>query len=198
MNIQNKWEPFNLEAEQGLLGAILINNDAHTRVAGLIEPHHFNEPIHGHIYDIITTLIGAGKLASPITVQAFMPPMVEGTKTPTKKYIARLAAESTTIVNAVDYAKHVRELADRRQIAEIASLMAPDAATDAVQLAAAAIEQLDSIVTAHTAHGAPTLDMRQSGFCISHCNRSIPAYSTRSAINAPARTVTSAPTRAIL
>ena len=160
--LENKWVPFSLEAEESLLGAILMNNDAHARVSSIVEPHHFGEPILGHIYDIITTLIGAGKLASPITVQAFMPPMVEGTKTPTNKYIARLAAESTTIVNAVDYAKHVRELADRRQIAEIARLMAPDAATEAVQLAAEAIEQLDSIVTAHTAHGAPALDMRQA------------------------------------
>lgn len=157
-----KWEPFSVEAEQCILGAILMNNDAHARVATLLEPHHFFDPFHGHLYDIMSTLIGMGKLANPITVQGFLLPQIGSTGIQTKRYVARLAAEATTIINAVDYAKHVRELADRRQIAEIARLMAPDEATDAVQLASEAIEQLDSIVTSHAVTGAPALDMRQA------------------------------------
>ena len=110
MNIQKPWEPINLEAEQALLGAILMNNDAHARVSSLIEPHHFSEPFHGHLYEIMSTLIAMGKLASPVTVQAFIQPVLEGLGMPTKKYVARLASEATTVVNAVDYAKHVREI----------------------------------------------------------------------------------------
>jgi len=160
--ISQKWVPASLEAEESLLGAILLNNDAHARVSEILEPHHFSEPLLGHIYDVTRTLIRAGKLANPITVQAFLPPMVYDTGVKTKTYVARLAAASTTIINAIDYAKHIRELADRRQIAEIALLMAPDAATEAVQLAAEAIEQLDAIVTSRASTGAPSLDMRQA------------------------------------
>jgi len=38
--------PHNNEAEQGLLGAILVNNDAFYRVSDFLEPKHFYEPIH--------------------------------------------------------------------------------------------------------------------------------------------------------
>src|SRR6267142_804822 len=149
MNIQQqKWEPVSLEAEESLLGALLLNSDAFARVSDIVEPHHFSEPLLSHIYEIIGTLLNAGKLANVLTVPAYLPPLVEGTKVKTKQYVARLAAGATTILNAPDYAKHIREMADRRRIAEIALQMAPDAATEAAQLAAEAIEHLDAIITA--------------------------------------------------
>ncbi len=43
--------PHNLEAEQALLGAILVNNEAHDRVSGFLEPHHFYDPLHQQIYE---------------------------------------------------------------------------------------------------------------------------------------------------
>jgi replicative DNA helicase len=59
--------PHNIEAEQALLGAILINNEAHDRVSGFLEPDHFYDPLHQQIYETAATLIGAGKQATPIT-----------------------------------------------------------------------------------------------------------------------------------
>lgn len=159
MNIQQKWEPISIEAEEGLLGALLLNSDAYTKVSDIVEPYHFSEPLLGHIYEIIGTLLNAGKLANVITVQAYLPPMVEGTKTKTKQYIARLAASATTIINAPDYAKHIREMSDRRRIGEIAVAMTPDAATEAAQLAAEAIEHLDAIITASGSASLPAVGM---------------------------------------
>ena len=43
--------PHNIEAEQALLGAILINNEAHDRVSSFLEPHHFYDPLHQQIYE---------------------------------------------------------------------------------------------------------------------------------------------------
>ena len=43
--------PHNLEAEQALLGAILVNNEAHDRVSGFLEAHHFYDPLHQQIYE---------------------------------------------------------------------------------------------------------------------------------------------------
>jgi replicative DNA helicase len=57
--------PHNIEAEQALLGAILVNNEALYRVSDFLEPPHFFEPIHQQIYDIARSLIRTGKLASP-------------------------------------------------------------------------------------------------------------------------------------
>ncbi|MEL6736860.1 MAG: DnaB-like helicase N-terminal domain-containing protein, partial [Pseudomonadota bacterium] len=42
--------PHNMEAEQALLGAILVNNDAFYRVSDFLEPDHFHEPLHREIY----------------------------------------------------------------------------------------------------------------------------------------------------
>ena len=65
--------PHNIEAEQALLGAILINNEALQRVIGFLQPEHFFEPIHRQIYDVIIALIGAGKVATPVTLKTFLP-----------------------------------------------------------------------------------------------------------------------------
>lgn len=51
--------PHNIEAEQGLLGAILVNNDALHGVIGFLQPEHFFEPIHRQVYDVIVALIVA-------------------------------------------------------------------------------------------------------------------------------------------
>jgi replicative DNA helicase len=63
--------PHNIDAEQALLGAILINNEAMDRVVGFLEAHHFYEPIHQKIYEVAGKLIGAGKQATPITLRTF-------------------------------------------------------------------------------------------------------------------------------
>lgn len=159
MDQQIPWTPVSLESEEDLLGALLLNSDAYSKVSDLLEPNHFSEPLLGHIYEIIGTLINAGKLANVITVQSYLPPMVEGTKTKTKQYLARLAANASTIINAPDYAKHIREMANRRRISEIARQMAPDAATEASQIASEAIEHLDAIITAAGSGSLPAVQM---------------------------------------
>ncbi len=147
MNIQPKWEPVSPESEQALLGAILINNEALGRVSDLVDASDFYDNIHQQIYEVARSLIEQGKLASPLTMKAFLVDFELSGGTTVSRYLARLAAAATTVVNAPDFAKIVRELADRRRIAEIALQMAPHEAADAAQTATAAIEQLDAIVT---------------------------------------------------
>src|ERR1039457_1540334 len=65
--------PHNIEAEQALLGAVLVNNDAFYRVSDFLEPNHFFEPAHQKIYDLARGLIRAGKLATPVTLKTFLP-----------------------------------------------------------------------------------------------------------------------------
>ena len=59
--------PHNFEAEQALLGAILVNNEACDRVSSFLKPEHFFDALHGRIYDHAAKLIWAGKRATPIT-----------------------------------------------------------------------------------------------------------------------------------
>src|SRR5258708_6082706 len=66
--------PHNIEAEQALLGAILVNNEAFYRVSDFLEPKHFFEPVHRRIYELASGLVRANKLATPVTLKTFLPP----------------------------------------------------------------------------------------------------------------------------
>src|SRR5258708_5399751 len=108
--------PHNIEAEQALLGAVLVNNEALYRVSDFLEPLHFFEPIHQQIYDHARSLIRTGKLASPITLKTFLPADIDIAGLTVAQYLARLAAEATTIINAADYGRAVYDLAIRRDL----------------------------------------------------------------------------------
>ncbi|MFM8608710.1 MAG: replicative DNA helicase [Hyphomicrobiales bacterium] len=110
--------PHNVEAEQALLGAILVNNDAYFRVSDFLEPAHFSEELHRRIYDILQQLIRAGKLATPVTLKSFVGDQDLGGMT-VPQYLARLAAEATTVVNAEAYGRTIYDLAMRRQLINI-------------------------------------------------------------------------------
>src|SRR5579863_7611923 len=100
--------PHNIEAEQALLGAILVNNDAFDRVSDFLRSEHFCEEIHRRIFEI----------ASPITIKTFLGEHdVGGVSVP--QYLARLAAEATTVINANDYGRTVYDLAIRRELIQI-------------------------------------------------------------------------------
>ena len=108
---QPRIPPGNLEAEQALLGAILINNDAYDRVSDFLRPEHFVEEIHRRIYEIAGSLIRAGKIASPITLKTFLGEHDLGGGLTVQQYLARLALEATTIINAHDYGRAIHDLA---------------------------------------------------------------------------------------
>ncbi|HYI29032.1 MAG TPA: DnaB-like helicase N-terminal domain-containing protein, partial [Bradyrhizobium sp.] len=105
--------PHNIEAEQSLLGAILVNNDAFYRVSDFLEPKHFLEPIHQTIYETAGSLIRMGKVATPVTLKTFVPAETDLGGMTVGQYLARLAAEATTIINAQDYGRTIYELALR-------------------------------------------------------------------------------------
>ncbi len=111
--------PHNIEAEQALLGAILVNNEALYRVSDFLEPEHFFEPIHQQIYALASSLIRAGKVATPVTLKTFMPEDFSVAGLNASQYLARLAAEATTVINAGDYGRTISDLAVRRNLIRI-------------------------------------------------------------------------------
>ncbi|MBI1650551.1 replicative DNA helicase [Hyphomicrobium sulfonivorans] len=109
--------PHNLEAEQALLGAILVNNEAMDRVSSFLDPQHFYDPLHQQIYETAAKLIHAGKHATPITLRTFFEnaqPIAPTLTVP--QYLGTLAANATTIINAEDYGRTVYDLATRRAL----------------------------------------------------------------------------------
>lgn len=157
-----EWHPFDVGVEQALLGAILINNEAFVRVSGILVPEDFYEGVHYKIYEVMTSLIEAGKPCTPLTMRAFMADYDLIENMTLSQYMARLASHATTIINAPDFAKIIRELADRRRISDIARQMVPTEATAAAQMAAEAIDALDTIVASNTDTGAPAVEMDQA------------------------------------
>jgi replicative DNA helicase len=98
--------PQNIEAEQALLGAILVNNEAFDRISDFLEARHFHEPLHQRIYEILSSLIRSNKLATPVTVKTFLSQDTVA-DLDVQKYLARLAGEATAIINAADYGRTV-------------------------------------------------------------------------------------------
>src|SRR5271155_1416681 len=129
--------PHNIEAEQALLGAILVNNEAFYRVSDFLEPKHFFEPIHQRIFELAAGLVRASKLATPVTLKTFLPADADIAGLSVNQYLARLAAEATTIINAEDYGRTVYDLSIRRDLIAIGQdmvNMAHDAPVDATPL----------------------------------------------------------------
>src|SRR5580693_4684065 len=108
--------PHNIELEQALLGAILVNNEAFYRVSDFLEPRHFFEPIHQKLFEIATSLVRVGKTATPITLKTFLAPDIDVAGLTAPQYLARLAAEATTVINAADYGRTIYDLATRRSL----------------------------------------------------------------------------------
>jgi replicative DNA helicase len=115
--------PHNLEAEQALLGAILVNNEAMDRVSSFLKPHHFSYPLHQRIYENASKLILGGKRATPITLKTYFEKEVPEGELTVPQYLGRLAANATTIINAEDYGRTIYDLAIRRQLIEIGEAM---------------------------------------------------------------------------
>jgi len=111
--------PNNIEAEQALLGAILVNNDAFYRVSDFLKPTHFYEPLHRKIYEVVSDLIRMGKMANPVTIKTFLPADEKVGDMTVAQYLARLAAEAVTVINASDYGRAIYDLATRRALIQV-------------------------------------------------------------------------------
>ena len=130
--------PHNIEVEQALLGAILVNNEAFYRVSDFLEPRHFFEPLHNKIYELAGSLVRQGKVASPVTLKTFLPADLDVAGLNASQYLARLAAEATTVINAEDYGRTIYDLAIRRDLILIGEDMVNVAYDAPVDLAPAA------------------------------------------------------------
>ena len=125
-NNSEKKHPSNLEAEQALLGSILVNNDIIDEVSTIISPNIFYDPAHVKIYEVIESLNNKGMIANPITLKNFfekdnMLIEVGGTE-----YLVKLTRFSGSAKQAVDYAKVIHEMYLRRELVLISDKLSSD------------------------------------------------------------------------
>ncbi|MFT4795641.1 MAG: replicative DNA helicase [Paracoccaceae bacterium] len=111
--------PANVEAEQAVLGAILVNNETYDRVASLIEARHFFDPVHARIYEVASRRIQKNALATPVTLRAFLEDDEGLKELGGPAYLARLAGAAISIHAARDYAQTIHDLSLRRELMKL-------------------------------------------------------------------------------
>lgn len=118
-DISYKEIPHNLEAEQALLGAILVNNDVMEKVQDFLLPDHFANAGHAKIFAACMTMIEKGQLVTPVTLKPFFEKDELLEEVGGAIYLSKLAASAITIINAVDYGLLIYDLAVRRNLIDL-------------------------------------------------------------------------------
>ncbi|RYH02794.1 replicative DNA helicase [Salipiger sp. IMCC34102] len=108
--------PHSIEAEQQLLGAILTNNDIFDRVASILGPQHFYDPVHARIFECAQARLSKNALASPVTLKSYMEDDEGLQELGGGAYLVRLAANAISAFAVRDYAQMIYDLAIRRQL----------------------------------------------------------------------------------
>lgn len=149
-------QPHSIESEQAILGALLLDNSVYDRVAQILEPEHFYDPVHAHIFKLIKHFVSKDKLASPITLKGVLG-MNEGFKElGGTEYLVRLVGAVVTVSALPEYARMVRDLWARRKTIEVAEQLIqqatdfdnPDQSSDTViDIAEGELAELRTSVT---------------------------------------------------
>jgi replicative DNA helicase len=119
--------PYNTDAEQALLGAMLINNAAYFRVSEFLQAEHFGNAVHGRIFAAIGKLIERGQIANPVTLKNLFDQDDALIEIGGAQYLARLASSAVTIINSEDYGRAVNDLYLRRQLITLGEDVVNDA-----------------------------------------------------------------------
>lgn len=126
-NLTYRQAPHNLEAEQALLGSILVNNEAAQKVQSFLFAEHFFEPVHGRIYESVLKLMDKNQIADPVKLKPYFENEEALADVGGAQYLVRLAASAATIINAEDYGRTIYDLAMRRALIQIGEGMVNEA-----------------------------------------------------------------------
>lgn len=136
----NRQLPNAIEAEQAVLGAILVNNDAMDAINVQLEPRHFSEKVHADIFDAFQDMRKAGRKINTITAKPYIGDTMVGELTPAQ-YLARLATGAVSVVAVADMAYAVMEAAARRACVQLGDMIHDAAYSPALDVS----EDLDAI-----------------------------------------------------
>ena len=125
--------PHNVEAEQGLLGALLVNNEVYDKISQLLHSQHFFDPVHQRIYEVAIEKISRNSLASPVTLKTHFQNDPGLKELGGVSYLAKLAASAISLFGAVDYAKLICELALRRNLINLGREISEKALSEDVE-----------------------------------------------------------------
>lgn len=139
--------PYNQEAEQGLLGCIFLDNSVFDQIALITEEAHFYVPVHGRIFAAIKTALAKNIVASPVQLanQFQNDPDLENLGG--SSYLADLAACVFSAFNATDYAETIKDLWQRRELLKAATFIKEKAMDFKLENRGKALEEAEKIIT---------------------------------------------------
>lgn len=108
--------PHNIEAEQGLIGCLLVDNKGVFDIIDTVKPTDFFYASHASIFEKIKEKVDAGENASPVTLKNFFQDHPDLKDVGGADYLAHLAGEIFSVVNLKDYAALIVDLAERRRL----------------------------------------------------------------------------------
>jgi replicative DNA helicase len=129
-------QPYNIQAEQALLGSIITNNEALNRVGDYLLPEHFYEPVHQRIYKAIVTFYDRGVISTPVTLKNHFDKDEALAEVGGADYLVKLAGLSVAIINLETYGRIIYDLAVRRSLILIGEEVVNDAYDKEIELTA--------------------------------------------------------------
>lgn len=116
VDAQYRQPPCNIEAEQALLGALLVNNETLQHIGDQLRAEHFYEPLHLRIFEAIQKFHDKGLIANPITLKHYFDQDAALADIGGGAYLAKLAGAAITVINIGDYSQTIYDLALKRQL----------------------------------------------------------------------------------
>ena len=109
--------PNNIEAEQSVIGSILLTNEIFDEISILISSKNFYDPMHQKIFSAIENLIYKGMLANPITLKNHFENQKDELDIP--EYLVKITKFSTSVRQSIEYSKLIYDLYVKRELIKI-------------------------------------------------------------------------------
>ena len=109
--------PNNIEAEQSVIGSILVTNEIFDEINTIISNVNFYDPMHQKIFNAIESMIYKGMLANPITLKNFFENEKDDLDIP--EYLIKITKFSTSVRQAIEYSKIIYDMFVRRELIKI-------------------------------------------------------------------------------
>ncbi len=114
---QFKELPNNIEAEQAVIGSILVSNDIFDEINTIISSINFYDPMHQKIFEAVESLIYKGMLANPITLKNYFEDEKDDINVP--EYLVKITKFSTSVRQTIEYSKIIYDMFVRRELIKI-------------------------------------------------------------------------------
>ena len=154
--------PNNIEAEQAVLGSILVTNEIFDDISPIITSQNFFDPMHQKIYSAIEKLIFSGMLANPITLKNFFENEKDELNIP--EYLIKITKFSSSSRQAIEYSKLIYDLFVKRELIKISENLSYTAKSHEISKDGKTIIEPLGLISVHSINLSPCVLGPKSNF----------------------------------